>query len=279
MKWIGGARRAGAIDARWLFLGVALLLIFLLPVPADPLRVELGRAGLAPGFDHLLGTDRLGRDVLSRWLVGGRLSIAVASAVALLACGLGTCFGALAGYQPGPVGALVDRLIDVSLALPVFFVAIAVQAALPPGAAGMVLVLAATGWMGPARIVRGEVLRIRRLAFVEAARALGCPSWRILGRHILPGCAGAIAATLTVSFGDALLIQSTLSFLGLGIPPPAPTWGGMLLDALPEMLHDAWWLILVPGISILGATVGVGALAGGLTASPLRARSGPRRSP
>lgn len=227
--------------------------------PFDPLRVEPRLASLLPSAAHPLGSDRLGRDILSRWLVGGQTSLLVAFLAAAFAGIIGGSLGAIAGYRGGTLGGVIDRLVDVALALPIFFVAIALQAALPSGATSLVLVVGLTTWMAPARVVRAQVVATKRAAFVEAARALGCSEARLLWRHVVPHCLPAFAAALTAAFGDALLLQSTLSFLGLGIAPPAPSWGGMLLDAMPEMLRGAWWQLLVPGLSIVGATAAVGA--------------------
>jgi peptide/nickel transport system permease protein len=229
--------------------------------PFDPLRIDPRLASLEPTLAHPLGTDRLGRDFLSRWLVGGQTSLLVAGFAAALAGGVGGLLGAIAGYRGGAVGTLLDRLVDVTLALPVFFVAIALQAALPSNAVSLVLVVGLATWMAPARVVRAQVIAVKRTAFVEAARALGCSETQLLWRHVLPHSLAAFAAALTAAFGDALLLQSTLGFLGLGIAPPAPSWGGLLLDAMPEMLHGAWWQVLVPGLSIVGATALVGAAA------------------
>jgi peptide/nickel transport system permease protein len=240
-----------------------LLLVAAAPLlaPADPLRVDLTAVGLPPSPAHPFGTDRVGRDLFSRWLVGGQTSIVVAALAAAFAVLIGVLLGAHAGYRGGRLGALIDRFVDVALALPIFFVAIALQATLPPGALGVVLVIGATGWMSPARVIRARVLQTRTQPFVEAARALGGSDGWILRRHVLPQCVGTIAATLTTSFGEAILLQSTLSFLGLGLPPPSPSWGGMLLDALPEVLHGAWLPVLLPGFSIMAATAAVGAAA------------------
>jgi peptide/nickel transport system permease protein len=252
------------LGQRLSYLPVALLLLIAAAptlAPADPLRIDLTAVGLPPSPAHPFGTDRVGRDIFSRWLVGGQTSLGVAALAAAFAVVVGAVLGAHAGYRGGRLGALIDRLVDVALALPIFFVAIALQAALPPGWLGVVLVIGVTGWMSPARVIRSQVLQTRAQPFVEAARALGCSDGWILRRHVLPQCVGTLAVTLTTSFGEAILLQSTLSFLGLGIPPPAPSWGGMLLDALPEVLHGAWLPVLLPGLSIMAATAAVGAAA------------------
>ena len=261
-----GVETRSGRPARWAWLLpllalVALALLAPALAPFDPLRVEPGLASLPPSVVHPLGTDRLGRDVLSRWLVGGQTSLVVAGLAATLAGIVGGVLGAVAGYRGGLLGGALDRFVDLTLALPVFFVAIALQATLRPGIASVVLVVGLTTWMAPARVVRAKVIQTKRMAFVEAARALGLSDARILRRHVLPHCLPTFAAALTAAFGDALLLQSTLGFLGLGIAPPAPSWGGLLLDAMPEMVHGAWWLVLAPGLAIVGATAVVGAAA------------------
>lgn len=237
--------------------------VVLLPLlsPDDPTRVDFGRIAQPPGPEYLLGTDRLGRDLLSRFLYGARISLGVAFLASLGACLVGALLGALAGLLGGRVGGLLDRLVDIALALPVFFVALALQAALPTGAASVVLVLTITGWMTPARAIRAEAGRLSRMDYIEAAHALGLSRSQVFSRHIAPHLAGLFGALLTAGFGEALLLQSTLSFLGLGIPPPEPTWGGMLLDSLPELARGAWWLVLVPGAAILASTMAARAIA------------------
>ena len=253
---------ANAVFASLAIVGALSVLAILAPALAsdDPLRIDFARSALPPSVAHPLGTDRLGRDLFRRWLYAAQLSLGIAATAAVAGSAGGILVGVLSGYRDGWVSGVLGRLADVAFALPIFFVAIALQSVLPAGAFGVILVISATGWMSTARLVRGEALRIRREGYVEAARSLGVSDTRIVLRHILPNAFGTIAAAVTTSFGEALLLQSSLSFLGLGVPPPTPTWGGMLLEAMPEMARGAWWLVVVPGLSILAATGAVGAL-------------------
>ena len=246
------------IVAAWVGAGVLL-------VPHDPNAIDLARTSLEPGPGNLLGTDRLGRDVLSRLLAGGAWSVSIALAAAAISCGTGLGLGSVAGFG-GKGGALVDRIVDVATSVPMLFVAIALQAALPQGVAAMVAVLALAGWPAVTRIIRAEVAVAALAQHVEAARALGCSHARVVWRHILPHCAGAATAAFTVGFGEALLLQSTLTFLGLGLPPSVVTWGGMLQEAAVELAGGAWWRVVLPGLAIVGTTALVGGLSRRLAA-------------
>jgi peptide/nickel transport system permease protein len=259
IEWPSAGPRPWAL----LFAPVALIAFWLvarlLLAPQDPNTIDLTRTSLAPTPSHWLGTDRLGRDVLSRWLAGGASSVAIALIATLLASAIGTLLGGVAG-SGRTIGITIDRGVDVSTAVPMLFLAIALSAALPPGAVGTVAVLAFAGWPSVTRVVRAQVELVRTYHHVEAAYSLGCSDARILWRHILPQCVGTVATALTVGFGEALLLQSTLSFLGLCLPPTTVTWGGMLQESMAELARGAWWHMLPPGLAILATTMAVGSL-------------------
>ncbi len=249
----------------WIRAGAALVLLVVwigagtMLLPFDPNAIDLAQTSAAPDRVHLLGTDRLGRDVLSRLLAGGALSTGIALSAGLMACVVGVALGGVAGFGRR-AGAVVDRAVDLAASIPMLFVAIALQAAVPPAVAGTIVVLVFAGWPAVTRIVRAEVAIVRTSQHVEAAYALGCSDRRILWRHVLPQCAGAVAAAFTVGFGEALLLQSTLAFLGLGLPPTSVTLGGMLQESTAELGGGAWWQVLLPGLAILGTTAAVGGL-------------------
>jgi peptide/nickel transport system permease protein len=234
-----------------------LMLVFLLalmaPVlaPYDPGQIDLGHQGLPPSRLHLLGTDQLGRDLLSRLLYGTKISLSVGFLVAVVGSGVGVGIGALAGYASGRLDALLMRLADLMLALPTFFLLIAAQALFAPRLSTVALIIAATQWMALARLVRGRFLSLREQDFVQAARATGCSDGRIVLRHLLPNTWGQIVVCFSLMLADGILIESALSFLGLGLPPDQPSWGNMLADGRATILDGTWWVALFPGLMIL----------------------------
>ena len=239
---------------------VAALLAPLL-IPYDPEEIDLGQVFLSPSIEHPLGTDLLGRDLLSRLLHGARISLGLGLLVAVLNTGLGLSLGALAGYRGGRLDGLLMRLADLMLALPTLFLLIAVQALLPPHFLTVALIIALSRWMALARLVRARFLSLKEQEFTLAARATGCSDPRIVLRHLLPNTAGQIAVAFSFAVADAILIESALSFLGLGLPPGQASWGNILSDARAGILAGAWWAVLFPGLMILLVTASVNQLA------------------
>jgi len=222
----------------------------LLPDPAvqvDP----VGGANLPPGTAHWFGTDALSRDVLARVVSGARVSLAVAVVAVALSVTLGAVVGLVSGYFGGVVDGALMRTVDAALAIPRLFLLLLVLAAAERLALPvLILVIGTTGWFGTARLVRGEVLRLREEAYVQAAEALGGARRRIIFRHLLPNTLGPLLVAATLGIGDVILLEAGLSFLGLGVQPPTPSWGGMILDAKP-VLVAAPWAGIFPGLAIV----------------------------
>jgi peptide/nickel transport system permease protein len=218
--------------------------------PYGPDVVELLQRLQPPGPAHWLGTDEYGRDVLSRLLHGGRVSLAVALSSMTASIVIGVAVGALAGYAGGPTDGVLMRITDGMLAVPLFFVALMALATLGATLVNLVLVIALSSWMTVARAVRAEVLRTRELDYVVAARALGCGRLRILARHVVPQSIPTVTVAATLGVAFAVLLESSLSFLGLGVQPPAASWGNMLSGAR-GYLRTAPGLAVVPGVVIL----------------------------
>ena len=225
----------------------------------DPDLLDLVHAGQLPGDGHLLGTDESGRDVLSRLLAGGRVSLLVGFASVLFSLLLGISLGALAGLAGRRTDAVVMRFTDAMLAVPSLFLVIAALTFLGARAGALVVAIGATSWMGLARLVRGELLSLREQTFVEAARALGARPVRIFARHALPHLMPTVLVNATFGVGAAILTESALSFLGLGVQPPAASWGNMLTNA-QNYLYATPWLALYPGLLILATVVAVNVL-------------------
>lgn len=234
----------------------------LLPFSAS--QVDLARVQLPPGDQHLMGTDSLGRDILARAAAGGRVSLAVGATSAAVAMMMGLLLGSAAGYFGGWLDAAVMRLVDAFLAIPAFFVLVACQAVLGPGLSNVVILISLLSWMMPARIIRSLTLIMRGQEFILAAMALGCSDRRILFRHIVPNLLGPSAVLFALATADALLLESALSFLGLGVPPSVPSWGNMLADAQAAILSGAWWVPALPGGLILATALAVNLVGDGL---------------
>jgi peptide/nickel transport system permease protein len=222
-----------------------------------PLRLE------GPSLAHPFGLDELGRDILSRVLAGARVSLLVGLAVVSVSSLVGIALGASAGYFGGALDDLVSRLMDVLLAFPGILLAIALVAVLGPSLTNVVLALTVIGWVGYARLVRGQVLRVRELEFVHAARALGAGAGRVLVRHVIPATLPALVVQATLGMAAAIIAEASLSFLGLGVQPPTPSWGTML-DAGRAHLFDAPHLTLFPGLAIALLVLGFNFLGDGL---------------
>jgi peptide/nickel transport system permease protein len=218
-------------------------------VAHDPNAQNLALRLDSPSWGHPLGLDELGRDILARLVMGARISLFVGLAVVGISASVGLSIGALAGYLGGWFDEIVGRIMDILLAFPGILLAIALVAVLGPSLRNVVLALVLIGWVSYARLVRGQVLRLRELDYVQAARALGAPLGRILARHVVPGTMSAVTVQATLGMAGVIIAEASLSFLGLGVQPPTPSWGTML-DAGRSHLLDAPHLTIVPGLAI-----------------------------
>jgi peptide/nickel transport system permease protein len=218
--------------------------------PYDPGFIDLQSVLMPPSGEHLLGTDPLGRDVLSRIIYGSRVSLKVGFVAVGLATLVGLIIGSLAGFYGGWVDQVLMRLVDLMLCFPSFFLILAVIALLEPSIWNIMAVIGLTGWMGVARLVRAEFLSLREREFVVAARALGASDLRLILRHMLPNALAPVMVSATLGVAGAILTESALSFLGLGVQPPTPSWGN-ILTAGKDNIEIAWWLSFFPGLAIL----------------------------
>jgi peptide/nickel transport system permease protein len=242
---------------RMAMIGLALVLgLFVVSIfapwlaPYDPNRIDLKQVLMPPSHAHLLGTDTLGRDVLSRIIFGSRVSLKVGFVAVGLATLIGLLVGALAGFYGGWIDSALMRLVDLMLCFPAFFLILAVIAVLEPSIWNIMAVIGLTGWMGVARLVRAEFLTLREREFVTAARALGAGDTRLILRHMLPNALAPVMVSATLGVAGAILTESALSFLGLGVQPPTPSWGN-ILTAGKDNIEIAWWLSVFPGLAIL----------------------------
>lgn len=242
---------------------LALLAPVIAPYGFDTQDLNIIGTPQPPSAEHLMGTDQLGRDALTRVLYGARVSLAVGLTSALLASLLGTLVGALAGYYRGWLDTFLMRLTDVVLCIPLLPLVILLSGMLRPTVPLLVGIIGVLGWMGTARLVRGQFLSLREREFVEASRALGGSNNRIMFRHILPNAIGPIIVATTLAVGSGIMLESALSFLGLGVQPPTPTWGN-LLNYASQWLQVAPWLALFPGLFILVTVLAVNFLGDGL---------------
>jgi len=218
--------------------------------PHDPHKPDIKRILDPPSARHWLGTDQIGRDVLSRMLYGARVSLAVGFVSVGIATAIGIALGASAGYHGGTVDGAVMRLVDLVLVFPRFFLLLAVLAFLKPSIWTIMVVIGLTGWMGVARLVRAEFLALKEREFVIWSQSVGAGAFRIIWRHILPNAMAPVLVAMTLGIPAAILTESGLSFLGLGVRPPYATWGNILNEG-KEVIELAWWLSVYPGLAIL----------------------------
>lgn len=238
---------------------------FLAPwiAPYDAGAIDLTHILQAPSAKHLLGTDPLGRDVLSRMIWGAGISLKVGFVATGIAIVIGTLLGAAAGYYGRWVDALIMRFVDIMLCFPTFFLILAVIAFLEPSIWNIMIIIGATGWMGITRLVRADFISLKERDFVQAARAIGASDARIIFRHLLPNAMASILVAATLGVAGAILTESALSFLGIGVQPPTPSWGNML-TAGKDNIDIAWWLSLYPGLAILVTVLGYNLLGEGI---------------
>ncbi len=249
--------------------GIVVILLFVVSLlaswisPYDPNEINLHEVLSRPSFAHLFGTDQLGRDVLSRMIWGAGISLKVGFVATGVAICIGVVLGAIAGYYGKWVDTVIMRFVDIMLCFPAFFLILAVIAILEPSIWNIMIVIGLTSWMGITRLVRADFISLKERDFVQAARAIGASDLRIIFRHILPNAMASVLVAATLGVAGAILTESALSFLGIGVQPPTPSWGN-ILTAGKNNIDIAWWLSLYPGLAILITVLGYNLLGEGI---------------
>jgi peptide/nickel transport system permease protein len=251
---------AGSVLVLFLFF-VSLLAPWL--APYDPNAIDLKNILAPPSAEHWFGTDQLGRDVCSRMIWGAGISLKVGFVATGIAILIGTILGAVSGYYGGWVDSVIMRFVDIMLCFPTFFLILAVIALLEPSIWNIMIIIGITGWMGITRLVRADFISLKERDFILAARAIGASDIRIIFGHMLPNAMASILVTATLGVAGAILTESALSFLGIGVQPPTPSWGN-ILTAGKDNIDIAWWLSLYPGLAILLTVLGYNLLGEGI---------------
>ena len=251
---------AGSVLVLFLFF-VSLLAPWL--APYDPNAIDLKNILAPPSAEHWFGTDQLGRDVCSRMIWGAGISLKVGFVATGIAILIGTILGAVSGYYGGWVDSVIMRFVDIMLCFPTFFLILAVIALLEPSIWNIMIIIGITGWMGITRLVRADFISLKERDFILAARAIGASDIRIIFGHMLPNAMASILVTATLGVAGAILTESALSFLGIGVQPPTPSWGN-ILTAGKDNIDIAWWLYLYPGLAILLTVLGYNLLGEGI---------------
>lgn len=231
--------------------------------PYDPLKQNYDELLLPPSTKHWLGTDDLGRDMLSRIIFGSRYALLIGVAIVMIEMAIGVTLGLIAGYYGGIIDTAIMRFVDIMLSLPMLVLGLAIAGALGGGLLNVILAIGVIGWVEFSRLIRGEVLSVRASTFVEAARATGTSDFRILIRHILPNTVASIIVLATLMIPDAILTSAALSFLGIGAQPPTPEWG-LILSSGRNYLSTAWWIATFPGLAIMLTVLGFNFFGDGL---------------
>jgi peptide/nickel transport system permease protein len=229
----------------------------------NPFEPDLKNVLVSPSISHPFGTDTLGRDVFARVVYGSRISLIVGFVSVGIAVLIGIAIGAISGYYGGIIDEMIMRFVDLMMCFPTFFLILAVIALLEPSIWNIMIVIGLTGWMGIARLIRAEILSIKNKEFILAAKTLGLSEMRIIFRHVLPNAMSPVYVVATLGIGGAILTESALSFLGIGVQPPTPSWGNILTQA-KDNIEVAWWLSLYPGLAIFFTVMGYNLLGEGL---------------
>jgi peptide/nickel transport system permease protein len=238
-------------------IGLVIVAVFAPAIaPHDPLKQNLRTRNVPPvwetggNWDHPFGTDQIGYDILSRTIYGARPSLEIGAIAAVIGLVIGTSLGLLAGYFRGPADSLIMLLADAQLSTPFLVIAIAAVAAFGQSMLILIVLAGVSGWMGFARTIRSQVLSLRNREFVLASQAIGANSWRILWRHMLPNIISTIIVLITIQLRGLILFEASMSFLGLGVPPPNPSWGSMISNGRDYLL-SSWWISVIPGIALM----------------------------
>jgi len=231
--------------------------------PYHPGQIDIDNILTAPSKAHLFGTDSLGRDLFSRMVYGTRISLLVGFIAVGIAAILGIALGAVAGYYGRWVDAVIMRFIDIMLCFPTFFLILAVIALLEPSIVNIMIIIGATSWMGMARLIRAEILSLKERDFIYAEKAIGASDLRIITRHLIPNAMAPVLVSITLGIAGAILVESSLSFLGIGVQPPTPSWGNILSEG-KAVMGAGWWMMLFPGLAIFITVLGYNLLGEGI---------------
>lgn len=246
---------------------IILILIFAAFAPAvapySPTQIDAKNILAAPSGAHIFGTDTLGRDVFSRIVYGSRISLSIGIIAVGIAVLIGVVFGSIAAYYGGRVDSTMMRFVDIMLCFPTFFLILAVIAVLEPSITNIMVIIGATGWMGVARLIRAEILSLKEREYVLASKIMGASDVWIITRHLIPNAIAPVLVSATLGIGGAILTESALSFLGIGVQPPTPSWGNILMDG-KSTLGVAWWHTVFPGLFILFTVLAYNLLGEGL---------------
>lgn len=248
---------------------ILILVIFSIIAPLiiskDINKVDLMNISMSPSKEHILGTDEMGRDVLARLVYGGRVSLTVGMLGMLIQIFIGTTLGIIAGFYGGVVDSIIMRIVDVFMCFPFFVIAIAMAAILGPNIWNVIIIIGVLSWTGIARIVRAEILKLKKSEYIEAAHALGIKNIRILLKHLLPNIIPSVIVASTLSIASGILTEASLSFLGMGVKPPQPSWGNMLAAAQNmRTLQSEWWLWIPPGLCVFLTVMSINFMGDGM---------------
>ncbi len=231
--------------------------------PYNPGQIDIENILTAPTSSHIFGTDSLGRDLFSRMVYGARISLMVGFIAVGIASLIGIALGAIAGYYGKWVDAIIMRFIDIMLCFPTFFLILAVIALLEPSIINIMIIIGATSWMGMARLMRAEILSLKERDFIYAEKAIGASDLRIIIRHLIPNAMAPVLVSITLGIAGAILVESSLSFLGIGVQPPTPSWGNILSEG-KAVMGAGWWMMLFPGMAIFITVLGYNLLGEGI---------------